>query len=84
MQGNVLHVEQRFEERLTKLNPEDVQIVLNCAKSLDVLAKKKKLPNEQWYRTVTRKGKPVAHLVGQGVYLSSVLEGDMVPHGRNV
>jgi hypothetical protein len=84
MQGNILHVEKRFEERLSNLSPEETKRVLAAVKGLNSLAKKRALPNESWFRTVTHNDKPVAHLVGQGVYLSSVYSGTMVPRGRKV
>ena len=84
MQGNCLHVEQRFSERLDDLSPDEVKRVLAAAKGLDALAKKRTLPNEAWYRTVSHNGKAIAHLVGQGVYLSTVLTGKMTPKGKKV
>lgn len=81
LDGNFKHLAGRAVERLSEGE------VVKVAKIFALLCgrcKERKVPNGSWYRTVKDDIRVLAHIVGQGTYISTVLSGDMTPRGEKI
>ena len=79
--GSWSHLRTRGVERVEKQHlPLVGRVVLGLARR----AKARNLPNRPWYRVVTKDGKIVAIVCGQGVHLSTILTGEMKPSGTKI
>ena len=78
--GSWEHLASRYIERMEGYEDR----FKTCLSGLLKRVKAKKVPNRDWYRPVTDKGRVVGYICGQGTYVSTVLGLGMIPRGEKV
>lgn len=79
LQGDWRHVLMRASERISS------PYVGNAAKRLEKDIKDHKMPNCEWYRTFfSNTGEILCYVCGFGILPTTVLNADMIPHGKKV
>ena len=80
--SNGLHVQQQ-SNRISLVNKTLLQRAYDGV-ARRILKNKSSMPNRPWYRTVTKNGLTIGHIVGQGCFISSILASTMTPRGVRI
>ena len=75
------HVRDRGIERL---GTKERQLISRALYKVGTLIKNRKVPNGKWYRRVHHNGRTIGYICGFGCNVTTVLSGNMVPHGSQV
>ena len=79
LSGSLRHVAARHQERIGKVR------INQAICRLKAMIRSGRMPNGAWYRPVRdQNNNTLGYIVGQGVWISSILAPGMVPRGKQV